>query len=145
MDIYEKQLQEEIPEFDEKTPEQHGELDLSSTMSAVKIHGWKQVLGIVIVAIIVLGSWELLVRLFKVPEFVFPTPSAIGVALVKSFPNLYPHFLVTLGELASGYTIGASIGLLLAAILTQVPYIEKIITPYILLLITTPTRSYGDD
>jgi len=96
-------------------------------------------LGIVVVAAIVIGSWELLVRVFEVPEFVFPTPSAILVALVKSFPTVYPHFLVTLGELVCGYIIGASIGLFLAALLTQIPYMEKIITPYILVLITTPT------
>ncbi len=139
MDVYEKQLQEEIPEFDENQPGQKSELDLSSTMSAVKIHGWKQVAGIITVAIIVLGSWELLIRIFKVPEYVFPAPSAIAVALVKSFPNVYQHFLVTLGELSAGYVIGASVGLALAAVLTQFPFIEKIITPYILLLITTPT------
>ena len=139
MDVYEKQLQEEIPDFEEKSTEQHGELDLSSTMSAVEIRGWKQVLGIVVVAIIVLGGWEILIRAFKVPEYVFPAPSAIAVALVKSFPNIYQHFLVTLGELVSGYAIGATIGLALAAVLTQFPFIEKIITPYILLLITTPT------
>ena len=50
-----------------------------------------------------------------------------------------PHFLITLSELISGYVVGASIGLALAAVLTQLPFMEKIITPYILLLITTPT------
>jgi len=139
MDIYEKQLEEEVPEFGKSIPGQSGELDLSSTVSAVKIHGWQQVIGIIAVAIIIIGGWELLIRLFNVPKFVFPAPSAIAVALVKSFPNVYPHFLVTLGELISGYVIGASIGLILAAVLTQFPYIEKIITPYILILITTPT------
>ena len=39
----------------------------------------------------------------------------------------------------AGYVVGASIGLVLAAVLTQVPYLEKVITPYILLLICTPT------
>ncbi len=139
MDVYEKQLVEEIPEFEEHIPEKRGAFDISSTVSAVKIHGWKQVAGILSVAVIVLGGWELLIRFFKVPEFVFPTPSAIFVALVESFPNNYPHFLITLGELVSGYVVGASIGLVLAAVLTQIPFLEKIITPYILLLITTPT------
>jgi len=139
MDVYEKQLEEEIPEFGESSPEQISEFDISSTVSAVKIHGWKQVAGIVAVAIVIIGGWEILIRMFKVPEFVFPAPSAIAVALVKSFPNIYQHFLVTLGELTAGYVIGASIGLVLAAVLIQVPYLEKIITPYILLLITTPT------
>jgi NitT/TauT family transport system permease protein len=139
MDVYEKQLEEEIPDFGEHALEQHGELDISATVSTVKIHGWKQVLGILAVAIVIIGGWEFLVRFLKVPEFVFPTPSAIFTALVTSFPNNFPHFLITLTELVSGYVVGASIGLVLAAVLTQVPYLEKIITPYILLLITTPT------
>ena len=139
MDQYEKQLKDEIPDFEERAGDRHSELDISATVSVVQIRGWKQVLGILAVAVIVIGSWEILVRAFNVPEFVFPTPSAIVVALVTSFPTVYPHFFVTLGELVAGYIIGASIGLFLAAVLTQMPYMEKIIKPYILLLITTPT------
>ena len=77
--------------------------------------------------------------MLHVPEFVFPAPSAIIVAFVQNMPTIYPHFFMTLGELAAGYVMGGLLGLLLAAVLTQVPYIEKIITPYILLLITTPS------
>ena len=139
VDQYEKKLQEEVPSFEEHVPERHGQLDISATLSAVSIHGWKQVVGIVAVALVVIGGWELGVRLFKVPEFVFPTPSAILRALVLSMPTLYPHFFITLGELAAGYVIGAGLGLFMAAVLTQAPFLEKIITPYILLLVTTPT------
>jgi NitT/TauT family transport system permease protein len=139
VDQYEKQLQEAVPSFEEHAPERHGQLDISATLSAVSIHGWKQVVGIVAVALVVIGGWELGVRLFKVPEFVFPTPSAILRALVLSMPTLYPHFFITLGELAAGYVIGAGLGLFMAAVLTQAPFLEKIITPYILLLVTTPT------
>ena len=139
MDVYEKQLEEEIPDFEEHVPEKHGAFDISATVSTVKIHGWKQVTGIIAVAIVILGGLELLIRLFEVPEFVFPAPSATFRALVTSFPNNYIHFLITLSELVSGYVVGASIGLVLAAVLTQVPYLEKIIVPYILLLICTPT------
>jgi NitT/TauT family transport system permease protein len=139
MDVYEKQLEKEIPDFEEHIPEKHGAFDISATVSSVKIQGWKQVIGIIAVAMVVLGGWEILIRLFKVPEFVFPKPSAIFTALVTSFPNNYSHFLVTLSELVAGYVVGASIGLFLAAVLTQIPYLEKIITPYILLLICTPT------
>jgi NitT/TauT family transport system permease protein len=138
-DVYEKQLEEEVPDFEEHQAEIHGGFDISATVSAVRVHGWKQVLGILSVAIVILGGWELLIRVFEVPEFVFPAPSAIFRALVTSFPNNYPHFLITLSELIAGYAVGASIGLALAAVLTQLPYMEKIITPYILLLITTPT------
>lgn len=140
MDQYDKELEEKVPEFDAHAePASHGALDISATVTAVQIHGWKQVLGILAVAIVVIGGWELAVRLAKVPEFVFPAPSAIAVALVRNMPTVCPHFLITLAELASGYAIGATIGLVMAAVLTQVPFIEKVITPYILLLVTTPT------
>jgi len=138
MDQYDKQLEHEIPEFDHEEHGQSSSFDISATVNAVSVHGVKQVLGIVLVAVIIIGGWEALIHLFKVPEFVFPAPSAIAVALVTSMPTVFPHFLITLGELAAGYAIGATIGLLLAVLLTQVPYFEKIITPYILLLITTP-------
>ena len=84
MDQYTKQLKEEIPDFGQHVPERHSELDISGTVSVVQIHGWKQILGIVAVAVIVIGCWEVLVRAFEVPKFVFPTPSAIVVALVRS-------------------------------------------------------------
>jgi NitT/TauT family transport system permease protein len=140
MDQYDKELEETVPEFEGHAESaSHGALDISATLSAVQIRGWRQVLGILAVAVLVIGGWELLVRLLKVPEFVFPAPSAIAVALVTNMPTVYPHFFITLGELLSGYVIGAAIGLFMAAVLTQAPFIEKIVTPYILLLVTTPT------
>jgi NitT/TauT family transport system permease protein len=140
MDKYDKELEEKVPEFEAHAePASHGALDISATVTAVQIRGWKQVLGILAVAVLVIGGWELIIRLMKVPEFVFPTPSAIAVAMVTNMPTVYPHFFITLGELLAGYAIGASIGLFMAAVLTQLPFIEKIITPYILLLVTTPT------
>ena len=114
MDQYDKQLEHEIPEFEHEDHKQRGSFDISSTVSAVSVHGMKQILGIILVAVVVIGGWEILIRLFNVPAFVFPTPSAIAVALVQSFPTVYPHFLITLGELAAGYAIGVTIGLLLA-------------------------------
>ena len=142
MDKFDKQLQQTVPEFNEPSgATKSSEFDLSSSMSAVQVHGAKQVLGIMVVAIIILGLWELLIRINNIPQFVLPSPSAIALALVRSFPTIWPHLLVTLAELASGYFIGAIIGLLLAAVLTQIPFIEKIITPYILLLVVTPAMA----
>jgi NitT/TauT family transport system permease protein len=60
------------------------------------------------------------------------------VALYTDFGFIAPHLGHTLIELFSGFGIGAVIGLILAAVITQFPFAEKIITPYILLLVTTP-------
>jgi NitT/TauT family transport system permease protein len=41
-------------------------------------------------------------------------------------------------ELFSGFAIGSAVGLVLAAVVTQFPFVEKVVTPYILVLVTTP-------
>ena len=79
--------------------------------------------------------WEIRV---EVPQFVMPPPSAIATALVTDFRFIGPHLFHTLVELFVGYAFGASIGLLLAALITQIPFAEKIIAPYILMMVTTP-------
>lgn len=108
-----------------------------SAITSVNIAG-RQLLIIAGVAIVVILAIEIAVRALDVPSYVFPTPSAVGVSLVKNAPTLWPHLLVTLQELFLGYIIGATIGILLAALITQRMMVEKIITPYILILVTTP-------
>jgi NitT/TauT family transport system permease protein len=93
---------------------------------------------IILTAIIVIGSLELALIWFEVPQYVLPTPSAVGKALIKEFPLIAPHLGYTLIELSCGFAIGASVGLFLAAVITQFPFAEKIIAPYILILVTTP-------
>lgn len=108
-----------------------------SALTSISV-GRTQGLIIVLVAVAVIVGMELLVRAFKVPQYVFPAPSAIGRALVQNFPTIWPHLLITLQQLGMGYAIGALIGITLAAIVTQAPFVEKVITPYILILVMTP-------
>lgn len=108
-----------------------------SALTSINI-GRAQAGIIVLVAIGVILTLEFLVRYFKVPQYVFPAPSAIGQALVQNFPTIWPHLLVTLQQLGIGYAAGAIIGITLAAIVTQAPFVEKVITPYILVLVMTP-------
>jgi NitT/TauT family transport system permease protein len=134
-------LGDNIPTFGDSSAESQ-EVGLSN-MSALADTGfasnWKEVLILILVACGVVGGLELIVRVFDVPAYTFPAPSEIGRSLWENFRPLYwPHLLVTLKVLFIGYFIGASIGILLAAIITQFPFAEKIVTPYILLLVTTP-------
>ena len=129
-----------IPEFKRGTAS--GEVGISGGMSALAagpgIRSLGEVLAIVLVAVIIIGGTELLLVLFQVPQYVLPRPSEIAVALVTDFPLIAPHLGHTLVELFAGFSIGAAVGLILAAVITQFPFAEKIITPYILLLVTTP-------
>jgi NitT/TauT family transport system permease protein len=118
------------------------EIGVAGGMSALAagpgIRSVREVLAIVLVAVIIIGGTELLLNLFAVPQYVLPKPSEIAVALVSDFPLIAPHLGHTLVELFAGFGIGAVAGLVLAAVITQFPFAEKIITPYILLLVTTP-------
>lgn len=135
------QLRETIPTFDTAADE-GGDVSISNWSALT--HGnfaksGSEVLAIVAVAVAIIGGLELWVRTSNVKAYILPRPSAVGSALIHHFDDLFwPHVWVTLKELGIGYAIGASVGIILAAVITQVPFIEKIITPYILLLVTTP-------
>lgn len=112
--------------------------NMSALAAGPGIRSLGEVVAILLVAVAVIGGTELALGLFEVPQYVFPRPSEIAVALVNEFPRIAPHLGHTLVELCAGFAIGATVGLVLAAVITQFPFVEKIVTPYILLLVTTP-------
>jgi NitT/TauT family transport system permease protein len=97
-----------------------------------------EIAAIITTALIVIGGLEFVLYWFEVKEYILPRPSAVGLALIREFPLIAPHLGYTLIELFGGFAIGASVGLILAAVITQFPFAEKIIAPYILILVTTP-------
>jgi NitT/TauT family transport system permease protein len=136
------ELRETIPTFNQAEAEGDGEVSLTN-WSALTSQGfarnWGEVGLILLVAVVLIVGAEFAVRAFNIQSYIFPPPSAIATTLFTRFPDLFwPHMQITLIELLSGFAIGASIGLILAAVITQIPLMEKIITPYILLLVTTP-------
>ena len=133
-------LGDKIPEFGKKTkPSQDVSItNLTALSSGVSIQTTREIVAIVGLAVFIIGSAEILLRVFHVPAYVMPTPSSIFVALFTEMPFLAEHIYYTVVQLLMGYAIGASVGLVLAALITQFPFAEKIIAPYILLLVTTP-------
>ena len=130
-----------IPEFSKSKPGGGGDIgvsNMSGLASGPGIKSMREVAAIVGVAVVVIGATEFALRWFNVPQYIMPAPSLIAQALVTEFPIILPQLGHTLVELFSGFGIGAFIGLVLAAVITQFPFAEKIITPYILLLVTTP-------
>ena len=128
-------MSDEIPEFG------HSKVGITSISAFAPGGGARsgaELAGIIGTAVIVIGGLELALRWFHVPAYILPTPSAIFAALIKDFPLIAPHLGYTLVELFSGFAIGAAVGRVLAAVVTQFPFAEKIIAPYILILVTTP-------
>ncbi|CAN5652371.1 ABC transporter permease [soil metagenome] len=134
------ELRETIPTFgsDAGGEEGAGLTNWSALTGANVARSGAEILGLVLFAVILIGSLEFAVRYFDVAPYVFPRPSDIASAMWNDFDTFWPHFKVTLRELLVGFSIGASIGIVMAAVITQFPYVEKIVTPYVLLLVTTP-------
>jgi NitT/TauT family transport system permease protein len=134
-------LRDNIPTFEKKGEGGSGGVNLSNWSALTAGTGVRtgaEIIAIIITAVIIIGGAELLLRYFEVPQYILPTPTLIGSSLINDFHVLWPHLVVTLKELVIGFAIGATVGMLLAAIITQFPFVEKIVTPYILLLVTTP-------
>ena len=95
--------------------------------------------GLSFVSFIVgLGLWELLVRLFDVPNFLFPAPSAIFEVYFTGDINWMKHTLVTLKEALSGFAIGVVIGFVLAVAISLSDVLGRIIMPYVISLQVLP-------
>src|SRR5262245_60276967 len=136
-----KLLGDNIPTFEKKGDAAGGGVspsNWSALTSGPGVRTWLEIMTIVLVAVVVIGGTESLLRFFEVPQYRFPAPSQIALSLINDFPILLPDILVTLKELLIGYAFGASIGMVMAAVVTQSPFVEKIVTPYILVLVTTP-------
>lgn len=112
--------------------------NLSAFAGGPGIKSGAEVAAILAVAVVIIGGIELALRLFHVPQYIMPPPSSIAYALFDEFPLIAPHLGYTLVELVSGFAIGAVVGLVMAAVITQFPFAEKIVAPYILILVTTP-------
>ncbi|RUV62008.1 ABC transporter permease [Mesorhizobium sp. M1A.F.Ca.IN.022.02.1.1] len=130
-----------IPEFSKAKSGDGQDVSLTNLSAFAGGPGVKsgaEVAAILVVAVVIIGGIELALRIFHVPQYIMPPPSAIVYALFDEFPLIAPHLGFTLVELFSGFAIGAVVGLVMAAVITQFPFAEKIVAPYILILVTTP-------
>jgi NitT/TauT family transport system permease protein len=133
-------LRDNIPTFDKKGGGEGGVslANWSALTSGPGVRTWLEIAAIVLVAVVVIGGAQLVLVALKVPQYVIPTPWLVAKSLVNDFHIFWPDILVTLKELLIGYVISATIGMIMAALITQAPFVEKIVTPYIIALVTTP-------
>ena len=136
-----RELRDEIPSFEEAPVHRdHGPIDWTGLTSIRTAKSAAEFGAIVAVAVVVFFGTEGLLRVTNTPEYVFPKPTSVVRALfVHEFWLFYGHHLwVTLQEFLLGFAIGSTVGLVLAAVITQKPFVEKIVAPYIIILVTTP-------
>lgn len=134
------ELRDEIPTFGEEAPAaDHGPIEWRALTSIPTARSLVDMVAIVAVALVVFFGLQAVLVVSGTPSYVFPKPTDIVSTLFSEFGSTYAAPLwATVQVLLIGFAIGASIGLVLAAVITQAPFIEKIVAPYILILVTTP-------
>lgn len=139
-----RELRDEIPTFDEDRPHaDHGPIDWTALTSIRTAKSALEIGSIVALAVAVFFGIEGILRWTDTPTYVFPKPIDVVRTLVNQFTDVYAHHLwVTMSEFLAGFAIGASAGLVLAALITQKPFAEKVIAPYILIMVTTPMIAF---
>ena len=91
-----------------------------------------------VVFLAMIGLWEALVRVNDIPPYVLPSPSLIGVTLVKDWGTLSGSLLVTLQitfEALLAATVG---GVALAILFARSRWIERSFFPFAVVLQVTP-------
>ncbi|VTU45626.1 ABC transporter permease [Variovorax sp. PBL-E5] len=90
--------------------------------------------------VLVVGGWELAVRLLQVTPLLLPAPSAVAVALWDGIRNnTFTHHLgITFYETIAGFVLGGGLGLLLGAVIAQFPLVERTLYPYVVAFQTIP-------
>ena len=90
---------------------------------------------------LLIGLWELAVRVGLINSIMVPEPSAIGAAIIELYfvkGTIYKHFFITLTEAVVGFIIGAGIAVLLALGSSLSGIFKRYISPYAIVLNVTP-------
>jgi NitT/TauT family transport system permease protein len=83
-------------------------------------------------------AWELALRWFPLPAMILVPPSAIWATLWHSLPILLVHAASTTEETIEGFALGAVIGILLGAAITQSQRVRQALYPNIVLFQLIP-------
>ncbi len=82
--------------------------------------------------------WQLLISLFRIPAYLFPSPSAIVQVFFTGHVNWLQQTWITLNEAVTGAVIGVIVGFAIAVVITLSAPLRKILMPYIVALQVLP-------
>ncbi|NLC70183.1 MAG: ABC transporter permease [Desulfuromonadaceae bacterium] len=81
--------------------------------------------------LVILIVWEGYCRLFQVPDYILPTPSAILEISVTRTSLLLPHAAVTALEILLGILLSLMVSIPLAVMMFSHPSIEEAVSPFL--------------
>jgi NitT/TauT family transport system permease protein len=134
-----QELRDEIPSFEKQAHEEQGPINWSALTSVPAARSFAEVAALLGLFVAIFFIVQGIVVWTHTPTYVFPKPTDVVRTFFQDFTSTEIHSLkVTAMEFLTGLAIGSTIGLVLAALLTLKPFAEKVIAPYVLIMVTTP-------
>ncbi len=87
---------------------------------------------------IIAGAWEAAVRLLALPAHILPSPTAIVMALIESFPLLAMHTRVTFTAVLGGLALSILLSLLLALAMDRWKPLKQALYPILVISQAVP-------
>lgn len=99
----------------------------------------------VLLLVLMIGGWELAVRLGLADPFIVSSPSRVVSCLagLASRGELLPHVAATFAETAAGFAAGTAAGCAAAVLLWFSPFLERVLEPYLVVLNALPKIALG--
>jgi len=97
------------------------------------------------VAALLLGVWEIGVRIAAVPQFILPAPSVIAVRFAEAWADgtMLRHLVPTVTEVTIGGLMGGALGLLIGTALGLSGAARRVVSPYLVAAQSTPILALG--
>src|SRR5699024_1617704 len=87
----------------------------------------------VLVIVSILVIWEVSSRVFQIPTWILPAPTLIIQEAINNWQNYQHHIFSTITLTISGFTIGVTVGLLIAIVIHLLPKVREAIYPLLIL------------
>ena len=114
-------------------------LDLSARQSSAAFRrGLNSIMPALGLSAGVLVFWEAAIRLFNVPTFVLPAPTAVIASLIANRSTLAVAAQATALEVVFGFVLSAFVGILVALVIVRFERFGKALYPLIVLFQNVP-------
>jgi NitT/TauT family transport system permease protein len=100
----------------------------------MRVPHWKQVLTApwlrpFLLIVLVLVLWDIVIRIFKIPPYLIPTPQKVVAAFGNEWPRLWRESLVTTYATLGGFAVSILFGIPVALVIAYSRVVESFVYP----------------
>ena len=107
-------------------------------MPLIRSEAFLRIVSPAIAGLIVVALWEAFCRAYQIPDYLFPSPSAIAASFAADAPSLLHALWMTMRVALIAFALATVLGTLIAFAFVQSKVIERAFLPYAVVLQVTP-------